>query len=222
MFQRRHNVLQAVHPDSTLHLLSGRLPEQEHAPQCRDIPYVETATNKGMGSSRPTSTPTTSPAPGSWRRLALLYHHEASPAHERLREGDELELGNAHIQIIHTAHTPESVSLLVQDRSRAPEPHFVIPFSWAAPAGRISSGRRANLAEQLYESIFSKLLRLEDHIEIYPAHFRVRPWGSAPNPCPPSASRRGSTRSCLPATGRSLCDWSRTCPPRQLGIHGEA
>ena len=33
-----------------------------------------------------------------------------------------------------------------------------------------SDGRTA-LAEQLYESIYNKLLKLPDHIEVYPAHF---------------------------------------------------
>ena len=43
-----------------------------------------------------------------------------------------------------------------------------------------------DLAEQLYESIFSKLLRLEDHIEIYPAHFSGSACGVGLSPKPVS------------------------------------
>ena len=124
-----------------------------------------------------------------------MYHHEASPvkfAHEMLKDGDELEVGNAHVMVMHTpGHTPESVSLLVQDRSRAREPHFVLTGDtlFVGNAGRpdffgLESIRY--LAEQLYESLFTKLLRLEDHIEIYPAHFSGSACGAGLSPKPVS------------------------------------
>src|SRR5262245_26997706 len=42
-------------------------------------------------------------------------------------DGDELELGNVTIRVLHTpGHTPEHISLLVTDRTRAEEPWFVL------------------------------------------------------------------------------------------------
>jgi glyoxylase-like metal-dependent hydrolase (beta-lactamase superfamily II) len=35
----------------------------------------------------------------------------------------------------------------------------------------VGGGIAARLAEQLYDSLFDKLLTLPDHLEIYPAHF---------------------------------------------------
>ena len=126
---------------------------------------------------------------------ASLYHHEASPvkfAHERFKDGDELEVGNAHIKVMHTpGHTPESVSLLVQDRVRAREPYFVLTGDtlFVGNAGRpdfLGEESIVDLAEQLYESIFTKLLTLEDHIEIYPAHFSGSACGAGLSPKPVS------------------------------------
>ena len=44
-----------------------------------------------------------------------------------VRDGEVLELGNVAIEILHTpGHTPEHISLLVTDRTRADEPWFVL------------------------------------------------------------------------------------------------
>ena len=169
-------------------------------PQSDIQAYVETARKKGMQITHVIETHVHADHLSGARKLAevtgaRLYHHEASPVkfrHERLREGDELELGNAHIQVMHTpGHTPESVSLLVQDRSRAPEPHFVLTGDtlFVGSAGRpdfFGEESVTDLAEQLHESIFGKLLRLEDHIEIYPAHFSGSACGVGLSPKPVS------------------------------------
>ncbi len=43
------------------------------------------------------------------------------------RDGDVLELGNVTLRVLHTpGHTPEHISLLVTDRTRAEEPWFVL------------------------------------------------------------------------------------------------
>ena len=149
---------------------------------------------------------------------ARLFHHEASPvkfAHESFKGGDELEVGNAYIKIIDTpGHTPDSVSLLVQDRARARAPYFVLTGDtlFVGSTGRPDFfGKESirDLAGQLYESIFTRLLAPEDHIEIYPATSRALPveLGSAPSRCPPSASKGGSTRSSKPGPRRSLLRW---------------
>ena len=44
-----------------------------------------------------------------------------------MRDGDEIELGNTRVRVLHTpGHSPESVSLLVTDLKRGPEPWFVL------------------------------------------------------------------------------------------------
>ena len=45
----------------------------------------------------------------------------------RVRDGEVLDLGNVKIQVLHTpGHTPEHISLLVTDRTRGPEPWFLL------------------------------------------------------------------------------------------------
>ena len=68
------------------------------------------------------------------------------------------------------------MSIVVTDRTRGPEPWFVLTGDtlFAGGVGRpdlLGQGAESTLAEQLYESIYGKLLKLPDHIEVYPAHF---------------------------------------------------
>src|SRR5690242_13431755 len=42
-------------------------------------------------------------------------------------DGEELNLGNVVIKVLHTpGHTPESICLLVTDKARGPEPWFLL------------------------------------------------------------------------------------------------
>jgi len=162
--------------------------------------YLDTARNKGMEITHVIETHVHADHLSGARKLAQatgarLYHHEASPvkfAHERFKDGDEMEVGNAHIRVIHTpGHTPESVSLLVQDRARARAPYFVLTGDtlFVGNAGRpdfFGEEKVADLVAQLYESIFTRLLALEDHIEIYPAHFSGSACGAGLSPKPVS------------------------------------
>jgi glyoxylase-like metal-dependent hydrolase (beta-lactamase superfamily II) len=109
----------------------------------------------------------------------VLYHHAAGVTfrHIPLDDGEEHELGNVRISVMHTpGHTPESVCFLVTDRTRAPEPWFVLTGDtlFSGGVGRpdlLGAGAETALAGQLHESLFTKLLALPDHLEIYPAHF---------------------------------------------------
>jgi glyoxylase-like metal-dependent hydrolase (beta-lactamase superfamily II) len=95
----------------------------------------------------------------------------------RLQDGEEHDLGNVRVTVLHTpGHTPDGVSLLVTDKTRGPEPWFVLTGDtlFAGGVGRpdlLGEGVETALAEQLYESIHGKLLKLPDHIEVFPAHF---------------------------------------------------
>lgn len=92
-----------------------------------------------------------------------------------MRDGEEIELGNTRLRVLHTpGHSPESVSLLVTDRTRGTEPWFVLTGDtlFVGAVGRPDlPGRARENAARLYASIHEKLLTLPDDLEIYPGHF---------------------------------------------------
>ena len=92
-----------------------------------------------------------------------------------MRDGEEIELGNTRIRVLHTpGHSPESVSLLVTDLKRAADPWFVLTGDtlFVGAVGRPDlPGRARENAAQLYSSIHDRLLTLPDDLEIYPGHF---------------------------------------------------
>ena len=58
-----------------------------------------------------------------------VLHESADTQYEfrRTRDGELLDLGNVKIQVLHTpGHTPEHISLLVTDKTRGPEPWFLL------------------------------------------------------------------------------------------------
>lgn len=92
-----------------------------------------------------------------------------------LRDDEEIEIGNTRVRILHTpGHTPESISLLVTDLRRGPEPWFVLTGDtlFVGAVGRPDlPGRARDNALELHDSIHRKLLSLPDDVEVYPAHF---------------------------------------------------
>jgi hydroxyacylglutathione hydrolase len=90
-------------------------------------------------------------------------------------DGEELDLGNVSIKILHTpGHTPESICLLVTDRTRGPEPWFLLTGDtlFVGAVGRPDlPGKINESAGQLYDSLKEKILQLPESLEIYPAHF---------------------------------------------------
>jgi hydroxyacylglutathione hydrolase len=114
------------------------------------------------------------------RTGAAIYFHEAADVafpHNRLRDGDQVELGNDYVRVLHTpGHSPESVCYLVGDRTRGDDPWFVLTGDtlFVDSVGRPDlpgEEQAQHLAEQLHHSLFGKLLRLDDAIEVYPGHF---------------------------------------------------
>jgi len=92
-----------------------------------------------------------------------------------LDDGQRIEVGNTIIDVLHTpGHTPESISLVVSDLRRGPEPWFVCTgdtmFVGAVGRPDLPGEERKNAA-QLHRSVHEKLLALPDDIEVYPAHF---------------------------------------------------
>lgn len=91
-----------------------------------------------------------------------------------VRDGGVLELGNVSIQVLHTpGHTPEHISLLVTDRTRADEPWFVLTGHtlMVGDLGRTELATSAkDGAHALFESV-QKLKALPDHLEVLPGAY---------------------------------------------------
>jgi len=100
---------------------------------------------------------------------------EVDMAFEPLHDGQEIELGNTRVRVLHTpGHTPESVCLVVADLRRGPDPWFVLTGDtlFVGAVGRPDlPGRVQESAGELFDSIHDKLLTLPAELEVYPAHF---------------------------------------------------
>lgn len=90
-------------------------------------------------------------------------------------DGDDIVAGNVAIRVLHTpGHTPEHICLLVTDRTRGDRPWFALT-GHTLMVGDVGRTELASAAEQgaadLYDSLFGKLLNLDDSIEVYPGAF---------------------------------------------------
>jgi glyoxylase-like metal-dependent hydrolase (beta-lactamase superfamily II)/rhodanese-related sulfurtransferase len=142
--------------------------------------YVRVARKKGLRITRIVETHTHADHISGNRDLAALTKasiamHASARAvfdHESLRDGDEIRLGSVVLKVLHTpGHTPDSISLLATDRSRGDQPWFVLTgdILFIGDVGRPDLGG-ARAAEQEYHSLKDVLLRLDDSVEVYPAH----------------------------------------------------
>jgi glyoxylase-like metal-dependent hydrolase (beta-lactamase superfamily II)/rhodanese-related sulfurtransferase len=95
-----------------------------------------------------------------------------------VRDGDEIAIGSVSLRFLETpGHTPESVSILVFDRtqsSEVPEAVLTGDAMFIGDVGRPDLlGSRmpaAELAGMLYDSLHNKLLALPDSVKVFPAH----------------------------------------------------
>jgi len=154
-------------------------------PQQEIEPYLEAAAGKRLAITHVIETHVHADHLSGAGRLAertgaTLYLHELAGArlpHRQVKDGEGLTVGNVVLRVLHTpGHTPEGISLLVTDRTRGPEPWFVLTGDtlFAGGVGRpdlLGDGSEIRLAEDLYDSLFGTLLALPDHLEVYPAHF---------------------------------------------------
>ncbi len=119
---------------------------------------------------------------------ADLYMYRGMPARfpfKPLDNEEELNVGSVHLMILHTpGHTPDSVSLIVEDRARVSEPWFVLTGDtlMVGDVGRpdltLEDGTSVlDHARALHASLFEKILPLGDALEIHPAHFGNSPCG---------------------------------------------
>lgn len=106
---------------------------------------------------------------------ARIHMHPAAGAafaHSPLEHEDELRVGSVSLRVLHTpGHTPDSICLLVTDRSRGDEPWFVLTGDtlFVGDVGRPDFGGD-QAAARLYESLTRRVLVLPDSVEVYPAH----------------------------------------------------
>ena len=110
---------------------------------------------------------------------AKIYLHEASAAefaHVDLHDADILNLGNFRLKVIHTpGHTPESITLLVSDTTRSELPWLALTGDtlFVGDVGRpdlVGVEAAQGLAGDMYDSLFEKILPLNDGLLIYPGH----------------------------------------------------
>jgi hydroxyacylglutathione hydrolase len=78
-------------------------------------------------------------------------------------DGDSLKLGKIAMKIIHTpGHSRDSICLLVDGKVLTGDTLFI------GECGRTDFGDGS--AEDMYHSLFDKLMKLDDNIEVYPGH----------------------------------------------------
>jgi glyoxylase-like metal-dependent hydrolase (beta-lactamase superfamily II) len=78
-------------------------------------------------------------------------------------DGEVIRVGEILIKVIHTpGHTQDSICLLVDDKLLTGDALFV------GECGR--TDLPGGSAEDMYHSLFDKLMRLDDNIKVYPGH----------------------------------------------------
>jgi hydroxyacylglutathione hydrolase len=106
---------------------------------------------------------------------SVAIHSLAEPEYpfEALADGDEIELGQVRVGVVHTpGHRPEHCCFTVTDRSRADEPWMVLTGDslFVGDAARPDLAVEAQEgAEGLFHSL-QRLLELPDGVEVYPGH----------------------------------------------------
>src|SRR5919199_5219563 len=111
-------------------------------------------------------------------RIVISRRAEAKFDHLAVSDGDELRVGKVTLRFVETpGHTPESVCVLITDREASGEPQKVLTGDtlFIGDVGRPDlAGARgytpAAMAAMLYDSLHTKLLTLDDAVEVYPAH----------------------------------------------------
>ena len=109
-----------------------------------------------------------------------------------LHDGEVIQLGNDYVRVLHTpGHSSDSISLVAGDRVRADVDWLVFTGDtlFVGDVGRPDLHGDANtafFAGQLYGSLFNKLLKLDDTVEIYPSHFAGSACGRAMSSKPSS------------------------------------
>ncbi|MDX6527723.1 MAG: hydroxyacylglutathione hydrolase [Blastocatellia bacterium] len=103
---------------------------------------------------------------------------KATIPHQPVRNGDELTIGKVKLRILETpGHTPEGICVLVSDTEVSDAPQKVLTGDtlFIGDVGRPDlAGAKGYtprlMAGMMYDSLHEKLLRLDDAVEVFPAH----------------------------------------------------
>lgn len=98
--------------------------------------------------------------------------------HRAVRDGDEIDIGRVKLRVMETpGHTPESICLVVSDNEVPAQPQKVLTGDtlFIGDVGRpdLAGGKgftAQTMAGMMYDSLHQKLLKLDDSVEVYPAH----------------------------------------------------
>ncbi|MGE4555798.1 MAG: rhodanese-like domain-containing protein [Desulfovibrionaceae bacterium] len=108
--------------------------------------------------------------------ICMSRHAPVSFPFTKLTEGDVIEFGAVRLEVLETpGHTPNSISLLLTDLTRGQEPWMVLTGDvlFVGDIGRPDLVGEAVLEEQvknLWDSLYVKLAKHPDHLEVFPAH----------------------------------------------------
>jgi glyoxylase-like metal-dependent hydrolase (beta-lactamase superfamily II)/rhodanese-related sulfurtransferase len=102
----------------------------------------------------------------------------ATLPHIAASDGEEIRIGEVRLRVLETpGHTPESICLLVIDPAISAEPQKVLTGDtlFIGDVGRpdLAGGMGYTpqaMAAMMYDSLHQKLLKLDDAVEVYPAH----------------------------------------------------
>jgi hydroxyacylglutathione hydrolase len=145
-------------------------------------PYLRVADNTGMRINFVIDTHIHADHRSAGRELArqagaeYVLHANAEVAFRTYaaKDGDRLPLGNVSVGVMHTpGHTPEHISLLVTDHTRADEPWFVLTGHtlMIGDVGRTELvGEPASAALTLFLSL-ERLRALPDYVEVLPGAY---------------------------------------------------
>jgi glyoxylase-like metal-dependent hydrolase (beta-lactamase superfamily II) len=93
----------------------------------------------------------------------VVFHKNAmTPADHKVHHGDKLPLGKLELEILHTpGHTTDSISVLVEDALITGDTLFV---------GKVGGTGFGQDARDEYNSLHQILMKLPDHIRVFPGH----------------------------------------------------
>ena len=108
----------------------------------------------------------------------IIYGPNANPDFEVLLARDEQEfpLGDINLKVLHTpGHTLESTTYLLKDSKGTNQAIFSGDTLFLGDVGRPDLAQKGSLTKEelagmLFDSLRNKIMPLEDHIVVYPAH----------------------------------------------------
>ncbi|HMC71108.1 MAG TPA: MBL fold metallo-hydrolase [Mycobacteriales bacterium] len=118
----------------------------------------------------------TGPALAAAANVPYIMHASTDAAFQfrPVADGDALEMGNTLVDVLHLpGHTPEHIGLLVTDRSRSPDPWFIVTGHtlMVGDMGRTELATSATEGAQALFQSAQRLRGLPDHVEVLPGAF---------------------------------------------------